>query len=326
MNVLIIGGTGIISHYVVKVCLEYGMNVTVMNRGHHTKALPQTVTHLRGDIRDEAAAEAVLKQHTYDAVIEFVAFTQEDVERDIRLFRGKTKQYFFISSASAYQKPPQHYPITEKTPLENPYWSYSRNKIACEQYLRTVTDVPITIIRPSHTYNNTMIMAMVARWTFEYAHLKRLIERQPVIIAGDGSSLWTLTHASDFAQSFVPLIGNQAAYGETFHITSEKVYTWDQLTHITAKALGVKADIVHIPTDAIIKVMPEMTGPLLGDKTWSAVFDNTKIKTVSSAYSSRIGYEMVIDDVIKYYHDNPTQQAMSAEFETLYDHLIAMFR
>ncbi|TVP95353.1 MAG: SDR family oxidoreductase [Acholeplasmatales bacterium] len=323
MHVLIIGGTGIISTFVVEACLEHSMNLTVMNRGNDVTALPKGVRHLRGDIRDASASTDLLENQFFDAVIQFVAFTQQDVERDIRMFKGKTKQYIFISSASAYQKPPKAYPITENTPLENPYWSYSRNKIACEQFLQTVTDIPVTIVRPSHTYNNTMIMAMVARWGFEYAHLKRIIEGKPVIVAGEGTSLWTLTHGSDFARSFVPLIGNQAAYGEAFHITSEKVYTWDSLTHITADALGVKADIVHIPTEVITSIMPEMTGPLLGDKTWSAVFDNTKIRTLSPTYTSRVGYEDVVSAVIKHYQDHTELHKVSDPFETLYDRLIA---
>ncbi len=322
MDILIIGGTGTISTYVVKACLNQGVHVTVMNRGTHNEALPKEVEIIVADMHQEKDVQFKLRDKYYDSVIQFIAYTKEDVERDMRIFKGKTKQYIFISSASAYQKPIKHYPITEETPLENPYWTYSQHKIACETYLKTIKDMHITIVRPSHTYNNHMIMAVMTKWGYEHAHLKRLVEGKPIIIPGDGTSLWTITHASDFANSFVYLIGNPKAYDETYHITGERVYTWEQLTEIMAKALGVKPHIVHIPSDLIIKYMPEMEGPLLGDKSWSAIFDNLKIKTISQSYTSHVGYEDVIHDVIAYYQNHKELHKMDEAYEKAYDQLI----
>ncbi len=326
MKVLIIGGTGTISTYVVKKCLDMGMNLTIFNRGRNKELIPDNVQLIIGDINNEEEAHILLKDSYYDAVIQFVAFTEEQVKRDVRLFKDITKQYIFISSASAYQKPVEDYPMTEETPLVNPYWDYSRSKIACETYLNSVEDMNITIVRPSHTYDNKMIMAVMTRWQYEYAHIQRLIDGKPIIIPGDGTSVWTITHASDFANSFVYLIGNKRAYNDVFHITGSQLYTWDQLTHIIADALNVKANIVHIPTDFIVKYMPEMVGPLLGDKSWSAVFDNSKIKSISQEYTSIIKYEDVIKDVIQYYRDNKKAQRISDEYEMLYDNVIKLYQ
>jgi nucleoside-diphosphate-sugar epimerase len=322
MNVLIIGGTGIISSEVVKRCLERKMNVTVMNRGKHNDDLPKGVNVLVSDINDSKRTQKLLLDKSFDAVVQFVAYNKEQVERDIKIFKHITKQYIFISSASAYQKPVEDYPITEETPLVNPYWTYSQNKIACEAYLNTVKDLPITIVRPSHTYNKKNIMAVMKKEGFPYAHLKRLIEGKPIIIPGDGTSVWTITHAKDVSYSFVDLIGNEKAYSETYHITGDKLYTWEQLTIILGDVLGVKPNFVHIPTDLIIKYLPEMEGPLLGDKAWSAIFDNSKIKALSSGYRSTIGYEEVAKDVVSYYKNDESLQKIDLEYENAYDKLI----
>lgn len=326
MKVLVIGGTGTISTYVVKKCLEMGMEVSIMNRGTHNDDVPNEVNIIQTDINQEEETKALLKDKHYDCVIDFVAFVPKHIERDVRLFKKITDQYIFISSASAYQKPIKHYPITEDTPLENPYWEYSRNKAACEAYLKNVKDLHYTIVRPSHTYDHKMLMAVMTRWGFEYAHIKRLLDGKPVIVPGDGTNLWTITHASDFANSFVYLIGNHKAYGQSYHITGDKVYTWDQLTELVAQALGVKANIIHIPSDVIIKHMPEMEGPLLGDKSWSAIFDNQKIKSISKNYTSLIGYEDVVDDVVAYYQAHQEKQQISASYEMMYDALIESYR
>ena len=325
MKVLIIGGTGNISAYVVKKCLDRGMDVTIYNRGNHNQHVPKDVEIIIGDINDEVETKELFEDKTYDCVCQFVAFTKDQVERDVRLFKEKTKQYIFISSASAYHKPVEDYPITEETPLHNPYWGYSRDKIECEIYLNHVSDLNTTIVRPSHTYNNHMIMAVMTRWGYEYAHLKRLMDGRPVIIPGDGTSLWTITHSSDFANSFVDLIGNKEAYNDVFHITSEKLYTWEQLNHLLAQALGVKPHVVHIPSDFIVKHMPEMEGPLFGDKTWSALFDNSKIKSISQSYTSIVGYEDVVDDVVAYYKAHKHMQKISDDYEKLYDRLIERY-
>ena len=325
MKLLIIGGTGTISTEVVKKAIEIGYDLTILNRGHNNRSIPHNVKIINGDINDEIKMVEILKNHTFDTVVNFVAFNRFQVERDIRLFSNKAKQYVFISSASAYQKPVVDYPITEETPLDNPYWDYSRDKIACEEFLRSVKNIAVTIVRPSHTYDARMIMAPVTRWQFEYAHIKRLKEGKPVIIPGDGTSVWTITHARDFANSFVYLLGNKKAYNETFQITSEILYTWDMLTMILAKALKVKANIIHIPTDFIVANIPEMAGPLLGDKSWSAIFDNSKIKSIAKEYQSKIRYEDVVEEVVNYYENNKDKQMISDDFELLYDRLIESY-
>ncbi len=322
MNVLFIGGTGIISTEVVNKSLALGHEVTILNRGTHNDEVPEGVEIIIGHINHEDEVNQLLKGRHFDTIVEFVGFTVDDIKRDVRLFKGICDQYIFISSASAYQKPVIDYPITEETPLDNPYWEYSRNKADCESYLKTVDDFNWTIVRPSHTYNNKMIMSSVSWWGAEYAHIKRLKEGRPVIIPGDGTSLWTITHASDFANSFIYLFGNKKTYHETYHITGERVYTWERLTEIMATALGVKPHIIHIPTDEIIKVFPELEGPLLGDKIWSAIFDNSKIKEISKAYTSHIGYEDVVDQVIAYYENHQELQHTDDHFEERYDQLI----
>ncbi|MGE4321104.1 MAG: SDR family oxidoreductase [Acholeplasmataceae bacterium] len=326
MKVLMIGGTGIISTEVVKKSLSLGYEVTILNRGTHNDEVPDGVEIIVGHIKHEEEINQLLKGRYFDTIIEFIGFTVDDIKRDVKLFKDKCDQYIFISSASAYQKPVKDYPITEETPLDNPYWEYSKNKADCETYLKTVSDFNWTIVRPSHTYNNKMIMSIVSWWGAEYAHIKRLKEGRPVIIPGDGTSLWTITHASDFANSFVYLFGNKKTYHEIYHITGERVYTWERLTEIMANALGVKANVVHIPTDEIVKDFPELEGPLLGDKTWSAIFDNSKIKGISKAYTSHIGYEDVVDQVIAYYEEHKEIQHIDDHFEERYDQLINKYR
>lgn len=325
MKVLIIGGTGTISYYVVKECLSRNMDVFVLNRGNHPSRMQEGVRHIKADINDTKTVGDLLENHYFNTVIEFVGFVEKDVLRDVEMFREKTDQYIFISSASAYQKPVKIYPMTEETPLSNPFWSYSQNKIKCEMFLKEVKDLNITIVRPSHTYDERMIVANMVRWQYEYAHIQRLLNGKPVIVPGDGTSLWTLTHAEDFAHSFVSLIGNKKTYGQAYQITSEEVYTWDQLTHILANALGVKAKIIHIPTDVIINHIPEMEGPLLGDKTWSAIFDNSKIKSLTKDYRSKIRYEDVVEKVINHYDQQTDLKCISQTYEKLYDQLIKAY-
>ena len=325
MKILIVGGTGTISYYVVKACIKEDMEVHVLNRGNHPDRMQTGANYIKGDINNNSQMRLILKNEYYDAVIQFVGFSVKDVKRDMDLFKGKTNQYIFISSASVYQKPVTHYPITEQTPLDNPYWDYAQNKIKCEEYLNEVKDLNVTIVRPSHTYDERMIVANMVSWQHEYGHIHRLLNGKPIIVPGDGTSLWTLTHAEDFAHSFISLIGNKKAYNQAYQITSEEVYTWDQLTHILAKALGVKAKIIHIPTDFIIKYMPEMEGPLLGDKTWSAIFDNTKIKSMTSHYRSNIRYEDVVDQVINYYKQNQNMKLVNEKYELAYDEIIEQY-
>ena len=325
MKVLFIGGTGLISKAVSNLCVKTGIELSVMNRGNNNHLIPDHVQKYVLDIYDENAVIEFLEDRSFDVVVNWIAFTKEHVERDYRLFKGKTKQYIFISSASAYQKPVVDYPITEETPLENPYWEYSRNKKYCEEYLMSIhsDDFNVTIVRPSHTYDDTKLMISIKTWGAEYAHIDRLLKGKKVIIPGDGTSLWTITHNTDFAEAFVPLLGEKKAYGETYHITSDKVYTWEKLNEIMAECLGVTPNIIHIPTDFILKYLPHMEGELLGDKTWSAIFDNSKIMQIAKNYSPKVKYEDIAPIAVKHYLENKEVQNIDRDFEKIYDTIIA---
>jgi nucleoside-diphosphate-sugar epimerase len=278
LKVLFIGGTGNISLPCVAEAAKAGCRVTVFNRGATTARLPEGVATIAGDIGDPRYRE--LGRAGFDVVCQFIAFTPDEIVRDLEVFSGGAAQYIFISSASVYQKPPRCYLITEKTPAVNPYWPYSQNKIACEAALKTARDLTWTIVRPSHTVRTNL--PTVFNEGDALAH--RLLAGKPVIVAGDGATPWTLTRCADFAVPFVRLFGNSAALGETFHITSDNAYTWNDITNAIATGLGVKADIVHVATDTLIRYLPDLEGPLMGDKTWAALFDNTKVKKVAGDF------------------------------------------
>ncbi|MFW6285119.1 MAG: NAD-dependent epimerase/dehydratase family protein, partial [Bacillota bacterium] len=262
MKVLFIGGTGRISTAVCHEAVDRGMDLYVMNRGNHNEVLPEKAHPIIADINDEAAVEAALQNHTFDAVVDWVAFTPEHVKRDHRLFKGKTRQYVFISSASAYQKPLPKTPITEDVPLDNPYWDYSQNKAECEAYLNSVKgdDFHVTTIRPSHTYDDTTLVFQLKSGAYPFTLIKRMLERRPIVLPGDGSTLWTLTYNWDFAGAFLDVLGNEKAYDEAFHLTSEKVYTWNEITKAYYEALDIEPDILHIPLDFILSHFPEFEG------------------------------------------------------------------
>src|SRR6266540_2180898 len=280
MKILFIGGTGLISTASTRLAIEQGMELFVLNRGNHSDP-PAGATNLIADIRDSEATARVLAGHRFDAVVDWVAYTPVDIERDLALFRSNTRQYIFISSASAYQKPVGHYRIAEDTPLANPFWDYSRNKIACEERLMRAyreQGFPFTIVRPSLTYGDTQIPLITNKWEKPYTIVDRMLKKQKIVVPGDGTSLWVITHNSDFAKGFVGLLGHEQAIGHAFHITSDEAMTWDQYCRIVAAALGVEARIVHIPSDFIIACLPALEGSLIGDKSVSVVFDNSKIK------------------------------------------------
>lgn len=324
MKVLFIGGTGQISKAVSHLAVERGIDLYVFNRGNNNHLVPEEVTPIVGDINNEEEAKELLKGHQFDCVVDWVAFVEEQVQRDYRLFKGITKQFIFISSASAYQKPVLDYPITEKTPLVNPFWQYSRDKIACEEYLLSVhsDDFNVTIIRPSHTYDDEKLMTIIKEWGGEYGHIDRLLNGKPIIIPGDGTSLWTITHNSDFAYAFVPVLGNPKTYGEAYHITSDKVYTWERLNEIISENLNVTPNVIHIPTDFILKYLPNMEGDLVGDKMWSAMFDNSKIKQIVPTYQSKVCYEDIAPIAVKAYLEKEEYQHINHEFEKTYDLII----
>jgi len=305
MKILLIGGTGTISTEITKLLAEQGNNVCVLNRGGKNHRIPASVTVITADIHDEAAAKAAIGNESFDAVADFIAFDKRHLERDFRLFKGKTKQFIFISTASAYQKPPVSFPITESTPLKNPYWQYSRNKIECEDYLTGLfrdENFPVTIVRPSHTYDDES--QVLGGWRI----LSRIYRQKYVIIPGDGTTLWTLTHSRDFARGFAGLVCNPRSIGNAFHITSDEALTWNQIYQIYADALGVPLKAVHISSDFICDCfLPDtrdMLGNLTGDKANNGVFDNSKIKNLVSDFKAVIRFERGVKGGISYFLKN----------------------
>jgi nucleoside-diphosphate-sugar epimerase len=290
MRVLFIGGTGFISAAVSRMAIAQGFELYLLNRGSRIAHLPGS-HGLTADIHRLEDVRAALQDLEFDVVVDWIAYTPDDIERDMALLRDRVKQYVFISSASAYQKPPARYLITESTPLANPYWEYSRDKIACERRLMQAfrdEGFPVTIVRPSMTYDTNLPIA-IGGWG-SYTLADRLMTGRPIIVHGDGSSLWVVTHAEDFGRGFLGLLGNEGALGQAFHITSDEVLTWNQIYQAIAEALGVEPKIVHIPSDYIARVAPQLAGSLLGDKTWSVVFDNSKIKAFVPGFQAAIPF------------------------------------
>jgi len=288
MKVLFIGGTGSISAAVSRMAIARGAELYLLNRGSRIAEVPGSHA-LTADVHRPDDVRAALGDLEFDAVVDWIAYAPEDIERDLVLFRHRSAQYVFISSASVYHKPPADYLVTESTPLGNPYWQYARDKIACEERLMRAhreEGFPVTIVRPSMTYDTNLPIAVGGWGTYTLAD--RLLAGRPIIVHGDGSSLWVVTHADDLARGLLGLLGNERALGQAFHITSDEVLTWNQIYETVAAALGVEATIVHIPSDYIARVAPRMAGSLLGDKTWSVVFDNAKIKAFVPGFQAVI--------------------------------------
>lgn len=331
MKALIIGGTGTISTAVVRrLVQELNWEVYVLNRGTKNHILPDGVKALTADINDEAAVRNVLGDLHFDAVCQFIAYTAADVERDVRLFAGRTEQYLFISSASAYHKPARSYIITEGTTLANPYWQYSRDKIACEEYLMKQyreTGFPVTIVRPSHTYDEKKIPLGLHGHNGSWQVIKRIMEDKPVIIQGDGTSLWTLTFNTDFAVGFTGLMGNPKALGEAFHITGDEALTWNQIYETIASALGKKLQAVHVSSDFLCtagaKYGYDFTGTLTGDKSSSAVFDNTKLKRAVPDMKTTVRFDQGVRRALQYILAHPEEcQKDDPEFDAWCDRVI----
>lgn len=328
MKALFIGGTGTISSYVSKLALEQGWELTLLNRG--TKKLPKGAKELCADIYEEAKIKQLLSEQTFDVVVDFIAFKPEDVQRDVRLFEGKTKQYIFISSASAYQKPVLDCPITESTPLYNPYWQYSRDKIACEDYLMCCyrkNGFPITIVRPSHTYCETGLPLGMHGPTGSWQIVQRMLDGKPVIIHGDGTSLWTLTHSRDVAKGIVGLMGNIHAIGNAYHITSDESLTWNQIYEIVAKHLNVPLNAVHISTEFLSACSSEeQLAGLLGDKMHSVIFDNSKIKKAVPGYLAETRFDQGAAEVLEYLMKHPEKQIKDPQYDAWYDSVIEAYQ
>ena len=320
MKVLFIGGTGVISSACSQLAVERGMELYLLNRGQTSRPIPEAAHIIRGDIRDTESVRTALGDTTFDVVVDWIAYTPEHVEVDIELFQDRTRQYIFISSASVYQTPPVRLPVTESTPLDNPFWDYSRDKIACEERLvRAYRNqrFPITIVRPSHTYDRTKLPVFGG-----YTVIDRMRKGKRVIVHGDGTSLWTLTHHTDFAKGFVGLLGNNHAVGEVFQITSDEILTWNQIFETLARAADAEARIVHVPSDLIAAFDLDWGAGMLGDKSHSMIFDNSKIKSVVPDFAATIPYSWGAEEQIAWYDADPARQVVDEKLDSLMDEII----
>lgn len=326
MKALLIGGTGTISMAITRLLAQKGWEVHLLNRGNRKAEVPEGVHWIQADISDEQAVREILEGRSFDCVCEFIGFVPEQVERDIRLFEGKTGQYLYISSASAYHKPVQDYRITEGTTLANPYWEYSRSKIACEEVLMKAyreRRFPVTIIRPSHTYDNRNIPLGVHGDKGSYQVIKRMLEGKPVIIHGDGTSLWTMTHNSDFAKGYVGLMGNPHAIGEAFQITNDESLTWNQIYEAIARALGVELKACHVASEFLAATGKyDLLGGLIGDKANSVVFDNSKLKRAVPDFRPTVRFEQGVREAIANIMAHPELQREDPEFDAWCDRVI----
>lgn len=325
IKVLIIGGTGNISSAVTALLSKQNLELYLLNRGSHTDCVPQNVKIIRADINDYSVVKAAIERIAFDAVADFIAYTKEDVIRDYSLFSGKTKQYIFISTASAYQKPPLYSVITENTPLANPFWRYSRDKIECENFLMKKyreNGFPVTVVRPSHTYGDLRIPVALHGKNGPFQVLSRIRVGKKVIVPGDGNSLWTVTHNSDFAKGFAGLVGNTGAIGQAYHITSDEVLTWNRIYEIIGVALGVKVKLVHIPTDTIVSLHEEFRGSLYGDKSNSVIFDNTKIKNTVPGFNAEVSFEQGAQRTVNYIYSHRQCRTPDPEFDIWCDSVI----
>jgi nucleoside-diphosphate-sugar epimerase len=330
MKVLFIGGTGLISSACSEMAAARGMELHILNRGQSRKyPLPAGARWLPGDVSRPADLAQALAQHTFDAVVDWIAFTPADIERDLQLFTGRVRQFVFISSASAYQKPPAHYLITEDTPLVNPFWDYSRQKIACEERLMRAyreAGFPVTIVRPSLTYGPSQIPLCVGSWQHPYTVIDRMRHGRPVIVPGDGQSLWVMTWNGDFAKGLVGLLGREAALGQAFHITSDEALTWDQIYREAGRAAGAEPQLVHIPSELIAAYDPDMTGSLIGDKANSTVFDNRKIKRLVPDFSATVSWAEGVRRALAWFDADPARRTLDEPADRRWDDIIDAYR
>jgi len=330
MKILFIGGTGLISSACSQLVVERGHELMLLNRASSTKyPVPAGVTVLPADIHaDETQLTRLLSGHRFDAVVDWIACSVADIERDLRLFQKTTAQFVFISSASAYQKPPQHYLITEETPLDNPFWEYSRNKIACEERLMKACRAdgfPVTIVRPSLTYGPSQTAIIGASWLHPYTIIDRMKHMQQVIIPGDGNSLWVMTWNGDFAKGLGGLLGNPKSIGEAFTITSDEVLTWNQIVLELYEALNIEPNIIHIPSDFIVAHDPDSIGSLTGDKSNSVVFDNSKIKRFVPDYQCEVRWAEGIRRSLAWFEADPVRQTIDTQMNARWDRIIEAY-
>jgi len=323
-RVLFLGGTGTISSACSRRAVEQGLDLSVLNRGTTSvRSLPAEVRRLTGDVDDTSSIGDAIADEDFDVVVDWLAFIPEQVRARTDLLRGRVGQYVFISSASAYQTPPSRLPITESTPLRNPYWEYSRGKIACEDLLTALyreEGYPVTVVRPSHTYDETHV-PLEGGWTA----VDRMRRGEPVVVHGDGTSLWTLTHHIDFARDFVPLLGNPRTLGEAFHITSDDVLTWDQIARALGAAAGAEPHIVHVPSDAIAAADADWGAALLGDKAHSAVFDNSKIRSLVPNRETPIRFEEGARQIVAWHDADPARRSVDERVDGIMSVLAQRF-
>ena len=325
MRVLFIGGSGLISAATTRLAIARGFDVYVLNRGLRSAA-PDGARQLIADTRRTSEMRDALRGFDFEAVVDWIAFTPADIQRDLELFRGRVGQFVFISSASVYQKPPESHVVTESTALANPYWQYSRDKIACEARLRTAfaeEGFPATIVRPSMTYDTNLPVAL-GGWG-SYTLAARLLAGRPIVVHGDGSSLWVVTHADDLARGLVGLLGNERARGEAFHITSDEVLTWNQIYATIAEELGAEPKIVHVASDFIAAAVPKRAGSLLGDKTWSVVFDNSKIKAFVPGFSARVPLRDGIRRTLEWFAEDERRRWIDAAADAEIDRILELY-
>ena len=327
MKILFIGGTGTISMAITRLLAQQRHELYLLNRGNRNEHLPDNVKTIIADSSDEEDTAKKLEGMSFDCVGEFIGFVPSQLERDYRLFKDKTKQFIYISSASAYQKPPKGYVITEETPLENPYWEYSRNKKACEEYLMREyreNGFPVTIIRPSHTYDERSVPLGVHGKNGSWQVLRRMQQGKPVIIHGDGTSLWTITHNSDFARGYAGLVGNVHAIGQAFHITSDERVTWNQIYQSIADALGVPLRAVHVSSEFLAAVSDyDLEGSLIGDKANTVIFDNSKLKRAVPDFTAVVRADQGIREAVAHILEHPELQREDPDFDAWCDRVIA---
>jgi nucleoside-diphosphate-sugar epimerase len=327
VKILFIGGTGIISTACTKLAIARGLDVTVLNRSKRGSI--EGAKTLVADISDTSAASRVLDDTAWDAVVDFIAFTPEETRAHMSLVQGKTKQYVFISSASAYQKPVRYGLIGETWPMANPHWDYSRNKIVCEELLLKAhrdSGFPATIVRPSLTYGDTNIPLAVNSWLKSYTAVDRMRQGLPVIVQGDGLTFWTVTHNTDFAKGLLGLLGKPGAIGEAFNIMSEEAPTWNEIYQMTAEAAGVPSPkLVHIASDFVMSCLPEMTGSLIGDKSNTALFDCSKLRAIVPDYAATTPFREGIARTIAWFDADPSRKVIDHEANALWDKMIAAY-
>lgn len=330
MKILFVGGSGLISNACSRFASEQGIDLTLVNRSKSKKYdLPAGVKVITCDIHDEMAIATILEKKEFDVVVDWIAFTEADIERDIRLFKGKCKQFVFISSASAYQKPPQHYILTEQTPLENPYNEYARNKITCEIALMKAhreIGFPVTIIRPSSTYGEGQIPVLFNSWFHPYTIVDRMRQGKQVIIPGDGTSLWVFTWNFDFARGMMPLMGEPRTIGQTFHITSDEALTWNQIYDQLAQAAGVTLNGVHIASDFIISLHPEEAGSLLGDRGQNIIFDNSKIRSYVPEFKCEVPWKVGMERLMRWFDSDVARRTIDEAQNEKIDHILAVYQ